>query len=224
MNQPLTLPASTATTAKAVISPTGLEVTEALTRDEWLELAEVLGRASRSLSFVVGDWLVYGYSLFGTGGDPDRRVHPEVYRLAAERTGMDVATLQRCAYVSRHVPRALRHERLSWDHHCVLARLPEEKIGGWIEACVAELDAGRPLTLRRLRRSLNLGRLASPEELDRDGDDRGIANHIPLLNRLAVWWKRLRRDGWAEALTRDQKDALLADFQGVASILDELRK
>ena len=78
---------------------------------------------------------------------------------------------------------ALRHERLSWDHHCVLARLPEEEIGGWIEACVAELDAGRPLTLRRLRRSLNLGRLASREELDRDGDDRGIANHIPLLIR-----------------------------------------
>jgi len=80
------------------------------------------------------------------------------------------------------------------------------------------------ITTRPLRRSLNLGRLASPEELDRDGDDRGIANHIPLLNRLAVWWKRLRRDGRAESLTRYQKDALLADFQGVAAILDELRK
>ena len=137
---------------------------------------------------------------------------------------MDIATLQRCAYVSRHVPKALRHERLSWDHHCVLARLPEERMRGWIETCVAELDAGRQVTLRRLRRSLNLGRLAAPGELDQGGDERGIANHIPLLNRLAVWWKRLRRDGWAESLTRDQKDALLADFQGVAAILDELRK
>ena len=88
-----------------------------------------------------------------------------------------------CGWAAWFMSGALRHERLSWDHHCVLARLPEEEIGGWIEACVAELDAGRPLTLRRLRRSLNLGRLASREELDRDGDDRGIANHIPLLIR-----------------------------------------
>lgn len=205
-----------------MISPTGLEITEALTKDEWLELAEVLGRASRSLQFVVGDWLVYGYSLFGTDGFPDKQVPQEVYRIAAERTGMDISTLQRCAYVSRHVPRALRHERLSWDHHWVLARLPEEKIRGWVDTCVAEIESGRPLSLRRLRRSINRGRLDSPEESEPQ-EDRGIPNHIPLLNRLAVWWKRMRRDGWIEAMNRAQKDAMLADFAGVAEIINELR-
>ena len=55
-------------TPKANISPVGLQFSGDLTLDEWKSLAPSLGQAARSVAFVIGDWLVYGDSLFGTDG------------------------------------------------------------------------------------------------------------------------------------------------------------
>ena len=121
--------------------------------------------AARSIAFIVGDWLVYGQGLFGTDGFPDKRVDQPSYQLALAATGLDLSTLQNYAYVSRSVPYSLRSERLSWEHHRLLAKLPEDDMRDWIDACVAEEDAGRRMSTRRLRKSLNLGRVATDKPI-----------------------------------------------------------
>ena len=200
----------------------GLQVTNELTFDEWRDLATSIGHASRSIGFIVGDWLVYGQNLFGPEGAPERRVSSEAYQLAIAATGLDLSTLQNYAYVSRNLPFSLRTERLSWEHHRLMAKLPEGEQQGWIEACVTEEDAGRRMSTRRLRKSLNLGRMATDKDLEPDVSDKGVENHIPFVNRLVVWWKRMQGNKFLADATAEQKAALKRDLEPVISIYNQL--
>jgi hypothetical protein len=56
---------------------------------------------------------------------------------------------------------------------------------------VAEEDAGRRMSTRRLRKSLCLGRVANDADLEPDPADKGQLNYIPLVNRICCWWRRL---------------------------------
>jgi hypothetical protein len=217
MKMPLTLPSR-----KVTISPTGMQVTGQLTFDEWKALAASLGTAARSVAFVIGDWLVHGQNLFGTDGHPDRRVDAASYRLAVEATGLDVTTLQNYAYVSRSVAYPLRSGRLSWEHHRLIAKLPPEAQRHWIECCEAEEDAGRRMSTRRLRRSINLGRVAAEGELDTSPADRAIDSHIPHINRLSLWWRKVSEKGLLESATPEQRAAIRRDLEPVIAIYRQL--
>jgi hypothetical protein len=48
------------------------------------------------------------------------------------------------------------------------------------------------MSTRRLRKSLCLGRVATQADLEPDPADKGIENHIPFVNRLALWWRHLQ--------------------------------
>lgn len=207
---------------KVTVSRIGMRISDKLSVEEWQELATSIGEAASSIAFIVGDWLVYGQSLFGTEGDPDRKVDHPSYQLALKATGLDLSTLQNYAYVSRNIPYSLRTERLSWEHHRVVAKLPEGEQQDWIEACVAEEDAGRRMSTRRLRKSLNLGRIATDKDLEPDDSDKGVENHIPFVNRLSVWWKRMQADRFLATATRDQREALKRDLEPVVSIYNQL--
>ena len=217
MNCPVTLPSQ-----KVTITRTGLRIDSELSFEEWRDLADSIGSAARSIGFIVGDWLVYGQTLFGTDGFPDKKVDPASYELAVASTGLDLSTLQNYAYVSRSVPYAERTEHLSWEHHRLLAKLPGEEQKRWIETCLAEDKAGRRLSTRRLRKSLNLGRIATDQDMDPDPADKGIENHIPFVNRLVGWWKRMQDDRFLDKATKEQREALKRDLEPVVSIYDQL--
>jgi len=217
MNCPIILPSN-----KVTISRIGMRIEADLTFEEWRDLAGSIGEAARSIGFIVGDWLVYGQNLFGTDGFPDRKVDEASYQLAIAATGLDLSTLQNYAYVSRSVPYSLRSERLSWEHHRLLAKLPEDKQAGWIDACIAEEDAGRRMSTRRLRKSLSLGRVASADDLEPDDGDKGTLNHIPFVNRLVGWWRRMQQDRFLATATREQRDALKRDLEPVVHIYNQL--
>ena len=217
MNAPILLP-----NPKVTISPVGLQITSELSFEEWRELATAIGQAARSIGFIIGDWLVYGQSLFGTEGFPDKRVDSASYQLAIAATGLDLSTLQNYAYVSRSIPYSLRTERLSWEHHRLVAKLPDDGKRDWIEACVAEEEAGRRMTTRRLRKSLNLGRIATAEDLEPQEADKGIENHLPYVNRISVWWKRMQRDRFLSTATDEQREALKRDLEPVVAIYQQL--
>ena len=217
MNSPIVLP-----NPKVTISPVGMQVTGELTFDEWKELASSIGQAARSIAFIMGDWLVYGQNLFGIDGFPDKRVDPVSYQLAMAATGLDLSTLQNYAYVSRSVPFSLRSEILSWEHHRILAKLPEDDVAGWIDACVAEEKSGRRMSTRRLRKSLNLGRVATDKDLEPEDADKGIENHIPFVNRLVVWWKRMLSERFLANATDEQRAALKRDLEPVVAIYKQL--
>lgn len=207
---------------KVSISPVGMRISSELSFEEWSELATSIGQAARSIGFIIGDWLVYGQSLFGTEGFADRRVDSASYQVAINATGLDLSTLQNYAYVSRNIPHSLRTERLSWEHHRLVAKFPQAAQEQWIEACVAEEDAGRRMSTRRLRKSLNLGRIATAEDLEPQEADKGIENHLPYVNRISVWWKRMQRDRFLSTATDEQREALKRDLEPVVAIYQQL--
>jgi len=144
------------------------------------------------------------------------------YQLALAATGLDLSTLQNYAYVSRSLPYPLRSERLSWEHHRLVAKLPEGDQKDWIDACVAEENAGRRISTRRLRKSLNLGRIATDQDMEPDEADKGVDNHIPYVNRLSVWWKRMQAGGFLDTATQEQRDALRRDLEPIVTIYNQL--
>lgn len=224
MNSPIRLPSS-----KVTISRIGMCFNAELTVEEWRDLATTIGDAARSIGFVIGDWLVYGQqNLFAWGGKddaarfPDKRVkHPD-YELAIKTTGLDYSTLQNFAYVSRSVPYSLRSERLSWEHHRVLAKLPEDKQRHWIDLCHAEEETGHRISTRRLRKSIALGRIAAPADLEPEPADKGIENHIPFVNRLVGWWRRMQDARFLATATCEQREALKRDLEPVVHIYNQL--
>ena len=207
---------------KVSISPVGMQISSELSFEEWSELATSIGQAARSIGFIIGDWLVYGQSLFGTEGFAEKRVDAASYQLAINATGLDLSTLQNYSYVSRNIPFSLRTERLSWEHHRLVAKLPEAEQQKWIEACLAEEDAGRRMSTRRLRKSLNLGRVATQKDLEPDDSDKGIENHIPFVNRLVVWWKRMQSDRFLAEASDEQRAAIKRDLEPVITIYNQL--
>lgn len=221
MNCPITLPSS-----KVTITRTGMRIQAGLSLDEWRALAPALGDAARSVGFVVGDWLIYGQqNLFGFVGDttvPHQKIDTTTYEQALASTGLDRSTLQNYAYVSRSVPYSLRSERLSWEHHRLLAKLPGDSQAHWIEACIAEEDAGRRISTRRLRKSLALGRVATPADLEPDPADKGTLNHIPFVNRIVGWWRRMQDARFLATATREQRDTLKRDLEPVVHIYNQL--
>ena len=215
-----------ADTAKVTINRTGLQVHDHLSFEEWSSLAPMLNEAARGVAFVIGDWLLYGKNRFGAENDEARnsaaRVRTEDYEAAVALTGLDRATLHNYAWVARRTPSSLRNELLSWEHHRVVAKLPEPDQKRWLRIAAENQENGRPVSTRRLRRSISAGRLLETDEVNLPENDRGIDNHIPFVNRLVAWWARMREKGWQEHATPEQRAALKRDLEPIVSIYDEL--
>jgi hypothetical protein len=64
---------------------------------------------------------------------------------------------------------------------------------------------------RRLRKSINAGRLLPPKEMMIDPADRGRLNHIPFLDRLNAWWSQMKEHGWLKRATPEQKETLVRE-------------
>ena len=212
---------------KVRITPLGLEITDELTFAEWKALAPHLGDATRSIAFVGGDWLAYGDRFTGQRPlpgfeDMPSRVAHGGYEDALLATKLDIQTLNNFAYVARHVRSSVRNELLSFEHHRAVAKLDEPEQKQWLTTAAAEDDAGRRMSVRRLRRSIEVGRIVSVAELQINPADTGIANHIPFVNRLMGWWGRMRAAGWIKTATKEQRAALKRDLQPIHEIYEQL--
>lgn len=212
----LTLPDS----PKFTVSRTGFAVHASLSFTEWASLAPRLNEASRCIGFLIGDWLVYGQTQFAsTTAKKAARVSTDDYAAAVEATGLDHTTLATYAYVARRVPRSLRHENLSWEHHKVVAKLEEGQQARWLKVAA---DSGERISTRRLRKSILAGRLLKIEELKLDPADRGIPNHIPQVNRLCAWWSHLQQGRWLEKASPRQRAQLKRDLLPIVQIYQAL--
>ena len=211
---------------------TGLELAKDVTLEEWASVADKLGEASRSLGFIVGDWLVFGQDHFATQQclpgievDPSpRRVNKagSGYQRILAATGLDAAVITVYIYVARNVPQRLRSEKLSWEHHKAVARLPCHEQQEWLQLAESRLIEGETISTRRLRKSILAGRLLTPEELIPDPADRGVDNHIPFVNRLCAWWHRVRERKWLVTATPEQRETVKRDLKRVVDIYNQL--
>lgn len=98
------------------VNGVALQLKPDLTRDEWVEVGQNLGRAAQGIQWFIGDWLNYGVS-YGYVSD-------ERYDIAEEITHMSNSWLKVCAWVARSIKPEDRRPELSFDHHKKIASLP----------------------------------------------------------------------------------------------------
>ena len=218
----------TALTANAALTPLGLDVKSPLSLAEWRDIGLRIAAAMRSAAFVIGDWLVYGegrdgqMTLFADIPEANR-VSQRLYDEAVQLTGIDATTLHHYAYVARRVPRPLRNEHVSWDHHRKVAKLHDEiEKRRWLALAADRQLAGQPMSLRRFARSIQAGRPLTPGELEKESADTGIENIHPYVNRIVAFFGRLKSSGWLANADEHKRAALKRDLQPIIEIANEL--
>jgi len=193
--------------AKFSITPCGIKFHGDLSLEEWVSLGEKLGDAERSIGLMIGDWINYAENKWG-----------EKYDDAIACTGLEYQTLANYAYVARKVQFSYRYENLTFKHHYTVAKLkdPEEQ-KHWLDQAEKH-DLG----VERLRKSINLGRIATEEEVQGDPADRGYVTYLALLNRIRRWWARETGKAPVEEWDEDRREVLKKDFKLVVEIYEAL--
>ncbi|MFF4413322.1 LmbU family transcriptional regulator [Streptosporangium sp. NPDC001559] len=90
--------------------------------EEWMHIGQKLNSLNDSVTWWLGDWLVYGQ---------DR--YPERYLKAVEETSLDYQTLRNYAWIARKFPPGRRCSDLSMQHHAEVAALTPASQRFWLE-------------------------------------------------------------------------------------------
>ncbi len=113
-----------------------------ITFESWERIGRNLSLLGNSTAWWLGDWLVFGEEFF-----PDR------YTRAVESTSLAYQTLRNYAWVARAFPLSRRRDKLSLQHHLVVAALPEHEQEDWL----TRAERGM-WSQRRLRQELRASR------------------------------------------------------------------
>jgi hypothetical protein len=192
---------------KFAITPTGIQFHQDLSFAEWDDLGQKLAPIGKSIGFILGDWINYG----------SQKNYGEKYDEAVARTGIDYGYLRNMAYVARKVNLSCRRDNLGFEHHAVVAKLKSDEQEHWLE-----MTKQHKLTVRRLRKSINFGRLATEEEVQGDPADRGHVTYLALLNRLRRWWSRETGKAPVDDWDDDRREGLKKDFKLILDIYEAL--
>jgi hypothetical protein len=192
---------------KVTLRPNGLSFTGDLNRQEWNDLGARIGRVGKSIGFMIGDWLNYGERQWG-----------DLYSEAIELTGLDYQTLADYAYVSKRIDFSSRNENLDFSHHKVVAKLKSaDEQREWLANA-----AKHNLSVRRLRRSVNMGRVVTTEEMHDDPADQGKVTYMLFINRLLQWFRRESEKSDIESWDEERRRLLKRDLEPIAQIYQQL--
>lgn len=192
---------------KFSITPTGIQFSEELSFDEWDSLGLKLAPIGKSIGFIIGDWINYGEGRYG-----------EKYEEALKRTGIDYGTLRNYAYVARRIQLSLRNDNLGYHIHATVAKLKtDDEKEFWLG-----MAEKHDLSVRRLRKSMNFGRLATEQEVQGDPADKGVVTHLSLINRLIRWWKQTTADDPVDQWDEEQRENVKKDFKLILDIYEAL--
>jgi len=189
---------------KYIVTATGIEFLGDLSLAEWGELGRTLIALARKSGFMLGDWINYGSKAYG-----------EKYKEAPEFTGLAPKTLRNYASVARRVGPTLREPSLGHDHHAAVAKLESHMQRYWLD-----MAKEHKLTVPRLRKSIQVGRLVSEEELE--DAKAGQTNHVKLINRLVRWLTSETCKAPVEEWDADRREAIKRDFQHLLDICGQL--
>ena len=203
--QAMNLSVTTNPNLKYIVTATGIEFLGDLSLAEWGELGRTLIALARKSGFMLGDWINYGSKAYG-----------EKYKEALEVTGLAPKTLRNYASVARRVGPTLREPSLGHDHHAAVAKLESHVQRYWLE-----MAKTHKLTVRRLRKSIQAGRLVSEEEME-DGAGNKQTNHVALINRLVRWLTSETCKAPVEEWDADRREAIKRDFQHLLEICGQL--
>lgn len=200
------------------ICPLGIEFTEEIDQQTWIALGEKLGKAGRSIGFLIGDWLNYGEGK-GKWGN--------AYENAMNITKLGYGVLRHYASVAKSVQLLTRVNNLSWDHHRKVAPLKSvEDQQKWLQIALKEQDRqkGKPMSARRLGKSIELGRIVKVEEMSVPKNDRGTDNISRRVTHIIVLWGKLKRAGYLKKTSVDDMLDLIDDLQPIVEIVLQLQQ
>lgn len=208
--------------APVQVTEIGLRFDGDITFEQWLEIGRKVGRVARTSLFLVGDWLNYGQDRWNGGERFEKMAEDlrERYETAMGETGLEMRTLMDAAYVARNVPQDQRRLHLTFEHHKTVARVKDEgERRQWLDKADKH-----DMSTRRLRKSINAGRVVSEAEMQPDPTTSGIDNHLSWVDGLTRWWKRFERSGWIDNASREQIDEMLSDFRDIQAIIAYLEE
>ena len=126
----------------------GLLLPPGMSFDVWQRVGGHVLQAAESISWWVGDWLVFGQHTYG-----------ERYQQAIAQTSLDYQTLRNYAWVAKKFPLSRRRDTLSLGHHSEVAALTEAEQDTWL-ARAERFGWSRNELRRRLRAARQAGRSA----------------------------------------------------------------
>lgn len=98
------------------VTSMGLDLPDALTKEEWRSFLNAIQSVKQSYQFVIGDWFAAGKDRFNVS-----------YEEIAALTGFKVKTVEIWASACRNVPKFTRVNFLTFAHHRAVAVLPLER-------------------------------------------------------------------------------------------------
>lgn len=181
----------------AIVTEVGIMFGESRPTDD--EIEGIMLKAVRirnSANWVIGDAINYLSTL--PGG--------EQYQRWCEITGLEVSTLQNIATVARKVGLTNRKATLKFEHHKAVAALPSDDQAHWLDAAIKH-----NLTRDRLRKSILLGRVATPKDMEKPIGG-GIDTAGAHVSRLSAFKRKLDEDKWFDWAPADNLYALHRDL------------
>lgn len=161
-------------------SEVGIVFQEELPFEDWQEIGQKFGEATKRFSWALGDWLVYGGKKF------KKRISAEMYDEAERSTGVDRASLLALATVCRRIPIEKRIPHLSFEHHQAVAAIAnEESRFKWLDFLANE---GSLPTKQILKLSINSfqkePKIITENEYKKRNRKFGADNYVVHLTRL----------------------------------------
>jgi hypothetical protein len=200
----MNLPAIPNLNPKFTVTPTGIVFFGDLSPAEWDDLGSRLAPIAKSIALMLGDWINYGSKAYGYK-----------YNEAMKVTGLAEKTLRNHAYVARNVGHSLRDPSLGQEHHAAVAPLEPHLQKHWLG-----LAKEHNLSIPRLRKSIQAGRLVTEEEME--DAKAGQTNHVKLINRLVCWLTSETCKAPVEEWDADRREAIKRDFQPLLEICGQL--
>jgi hypothetical protein len=189
----------------------GMTFQEELPFEEWQQIGQRFGEATKRFSWALGDWLVYG------GTNYKKRLSAEMFEEAEKTTGVDRASLLNLATVCRRIPMEKRIPHLSFEHHQAVASIAnEESRFGWLKFLSEnESQPSKKILKLSISCSPKEPKLITREEYQGRKRKFGSDNYIVHLTRLlSVLRKTL------PAMDEDERAALRADTKDLKRLLD----
>lgn len=151
--------------------------------------------------FILGDLINYSKSRYG-----------EKYDSWVEITGLDKRTLEGIAYTCANIPLAQRRGGVvTFEHHRALVKLSDAEREKWMD-----ITEKKSLTVKRLRKSIEIGRIATKTDLSPPpATDSGYDTITPHVNRLTTTLNKKDREGEFDEMDAGQLLAILEDLEPV---------
>jgi len=191
----------------------GMTFQEELPFEEWQQIGQRFGEATKRFSWALGDWLVYG------GTNYKKRISAEMYEEAERTTGVDRASLLALATVCRRIPMEKRLPHLSFEHHQAVASIANEEARfGWLQFLAAkENQPSKKILKLSISCFPKEPRIITKEEYEGRKRKFGSDNYVVHLTRLlSVLRKTL------PAMDEDERAALRADTKDLKKLLELL--